>query len=145
MGVRRKGRELALQALYQLEMTGDDPEKALRDLCESFASTPSAQEFARRLVRGVRERRAEIDALIAAAADNWRPERLSRVDGIVMRVAIYEMTTPPELPVEIAVNEAVELARKFGGTESARFVNGILDEVAGRLGLKGPRGASVPR
>jgi N utilization substance protein B len=141
MGARRKGRELALQALYQLEMTGDDSEKALQDLSESFESVPDAREFARQLVRGVRERRAELDALIAAASENWRPERISRVDGIVMRVAIYEMTTPPRLPVEIAVNEAVELARKFGGTESARFVNGILDEVAGRLGLKGPGGA----
>jgi N utilization substance protein B len=136
MGMRHKGRELALQALYQLDMTGDASEKALGDLCDSFESSPSTRRFARQLVSGVCERRTELDELIAAATENWRLERLSRIDAVVMRLAIHEMTAAPALPVEIAINEAVELARKFGGTESARFVNGILDEVAGRLGLK---------
>ena len=136
MGARRKGRELALQALYQLEVTGETSEKALRDLVESFESSPAARHFAWSLVRGVLEGREKIDALIAGAARNWRLERLSRVDTIVMRIAIFELTSPPGLPVEIAVNEAVEVAKKYGSSESASFVNGILDEVARRLGRK---------
>lgn len=136
MGARRKGRELALQALYQVDLTEDSSAKALNDLSESFDSSPGAREFAWSLVRGVHERREQIDSLIAAASQHWRLERLSRVDTIVMRIAVHEMTNPPELPVEIAVNEALEVVKKFGSTESASFVNGILDEVARRVGRK---------
>ena len=125
-----------MQALYQLELTGDSSAKALSDLSESFDSSPGAREFAWSLVHGVHERRDQIDSLIAGVSQNWRLERLSRVDTIVMRIAVHEMTTPPELPVEIAVNEAVEVVKKFGTTESASFVNGILDEVARRVGRK---------
>jgi N utilization substance protein B len=138
MGVRRKGRELALQVLYQLEITEEQSARALQDFWESFESGPPAREFARSLVDGVIERRAEIDALIAAASENWRVERLSRIDLNVLRIAVYEMTTSPPLPIEIAVDEAVEIARKFGTRESAAFVNGVLDQVALRLELKRP-------
>jgi len=136
MGARRKGRELALQALYQLEVTGDTAEKALHDLGESFEGSAGARDFAWSLVHGVLEQREKIDSLIREASDNWRFERLSRVDTIVMRIAVLELTSPPGLPVEIAVNEAVEVAKKYGSSESASFVNGILDEIAGRLGRK---------
>ncbi len=80
--------------------------------------------------------REQIDARIAEASEHWRVERLSRVDANVIRIAVYEMTTPPGLPIQIAINEAIEVARKFGTTESAAFVNGVLDEVAERFGLK---------
>ena len=81
-------------------------------------------------------RREEIDQCIAAASQHWRIERLSRIDANVIRIAVYEMTEPPGLPLEIAINEAIEVARKFGTSESAAFVNGVLDEVGKRLGLK---------
>lgn len=136
MSARRKGRELALQVLYQLEMSGDSADHVLRSFGDSFEQSPKAREWAETLVRGVLERRAQIDACIAEASEHWRLERLPRIDANVIRIAVYEMTGPPGLPIEVAINEAIEVARKFGTAESAAFVNGVLDQVAHRLGLK---------
>jgi len=136
MSARRKSRELALQVLYQLEMSGDASEQALHSFAESFEHSPKARAFGEDLVRGVLARRAEIDACIAAASEHWRVERLSRIDANVIRIAVYEMITPPGLPLEVAINEAVEVARRFGTAESPSFVNGVLDQIAKRLGLE---------
>jgi N utilization substance protein B len=136
MGLRRKGRELALQALYQVEITGDVSEQAIFALWKAFEATPPTQAFALSLVRGVLDRREAIDGIIAEAAEHWRIERLSRIDVNVIRIGIQEMTASPPLPVEIAINEAIEVARRFGTVESATFVNGVLDQVAKQLNLK---------
>ena len=136
MSSRRKGRELALQALYQLEINGDASERALGGFWESFESSLEGKELALQLIRGVLEHKPEIDDLIGDACEHWRLERLSRVDVNVIRIAVYELTTPPALPVEIALNEAIEIARRFGTEESAAFVNGVLDQIARRLELK---------
>jgi N utilization substance protein B len=141
MSARRKGRELALQALYQLEMSGDAPEPALRRFEESFDNSPEAREFAWDLVRGVLERHAELDATITQASEHWRLERLSRIDANVIRIAVCEMTAVPPLPVEIAIDEAVEVAKRYGTAQSAAFVNGVLDAVARRLHLVRGRAA----
>lgn len=135
MGTRRRGRELALQALYQLDVTGDCSEGALAAFWESVEAPGAVRAFAGELVRGVLARRAEIDELIRVAAENWRLERLSQVDLNVLRVAVHELTGPAQLPLEIAINEAVEVARRFGTQESAAFVNGVLDQIARRCGL----------
>jgi N utilization substance protein B len=136
MSARRKGRELALQVLYQVDMSGEHAEIVMRHFAESFDPSPKAHQFGEALVRGVLAAREQIDEIIAAASEHWRLERLSRVDSNVIRIAVYEMTTPPGLPIEIAINEAIEIARRFGTAESAAFVNGVLDQVAARLGLK---------
>jgi len=135
-GSRRKGRELALQALYQIEANGDAWEDALELFWESASAGAAALEFARGLVVEVRARREEIDRVIAEVSRHWRLERLSRVDLCAIRVAICELIPPRELPVEIAINEAVEVARKFGAGETAAFVNGVLDAAAVLLGRK---------
>lgn len=134
MSIRRKGRELALQVLYQLDMSGEMSEQGLHSFAESFDVSPRAREFAWNLVRGVREERAAIDAQVEAASQNWKLDRLAQIDASVIRIAIYEMSHG--LPMEIAINEAVEVARRFGTNESAAFVNGVLDAVAKRLGLE---------
>jgi N utilization substance protein B len=139
MSARRKGREIALQALYQLEMSGDETEPALHAFTESFDNSPPARDFAWELVRGVLERRAALDASISEASEHWRLERLSRIDANVIRIAVCEMTADPPLPFEIAINEAVEVAKRYGTAQSAAFVNGVLDAVATRLGLKSGR------
>lgn len=139
-GARRRGRELALQVLYQLEMSGGELEQALCSFTDSFAHTAKAHRFGEDLVRGVLSRRTEIDQLIAGASEHWRIERLSRIDANIIRIAVHEMTGDPALPMEIAINEAIEVAKKFGTAESPAFVNGLLDEVAKRLGLtRAPR------
>jgi N utilization substance protein B len=139
---RRKGREIALQALYQMEITREESEQALATFAERSEASPQAKSFALALVRGVIAERASIDALVAEASENWRVERLSRIDLNVIRVAVYELKSLG-LPLEIAINEAVEVARRFGSGESTAFVNGVLDQIASRLGLK-PRGAAEP-
>jgi N utilization substance protein B len=134
MSARRKGRELALQVLYQLDMSGEASEQGLRALAEGVDVSPGARDFAWQLVHGVRERRDEIDAHVAAVSAHWKLDRLAQIDATVIRIAAYELLTG--LPVEIAINEAVEVARRYGTAESAAFVNGVLDAVAKRLGLE---------
>lgn len=133
MGVRRKGRELALQALYQLDVTGDTSQEALRHFWDQCEARPEAREFAVELVTGVIRRREEIDRLIEEVSEHWRLERLSRVDLNVIRIAVYELLACPNLPREVVIDEAIEVARRFGSEESAGFVNGVLDPVARRL------------
>ena len=136
MGARRKGRELALQALYQQEITGEASDRTLRLFWENFDGSGPVKEFALSLVHGVAERREEIDAVIGKVMQNWRVERLSKVDLNVLRLATYELLGTPEVPANVVINEAIEIARRFGSQESSVFVNGVLDQVAAQLGVK---------
>jgi N utilization substance protein B len=139
MGARRKGRELAVQALYQIEMRGDSA-AALRLFWERCDAAERAKDFGRVLVDGVCAQRQRIDALITEASEHWRVERLSPVDLNVLRVATCELLQNPAVPMNVVLDEAIEIARRFGSAESAVFVNGVLDHIAGQLGLK-PEGA----
>lgn len=145
MGARRKGRELAVQALYQIELTGESTAAALRLFFERADAGARAKEFAATLVDGVRAHQARLDDLITQASQNWRFERLSRVDLNVLRLAAYELSQTPTVPTSVVIDEAIEIARRFGTEESAEFVNGLLDQIAGQLGVKeAARQRSVP-
>ena len=115
-GPRHRARELALKVLFQLEHSPGDE-----------------IAFARELVHGVREHQAGLDETIRAASRNWKPEQMGRVDRIVLRIAIYEITISRRVPVKAAINESIELAKTFSGEESGRFVNGVLGKVAESL------------
>jgi N utilization substance protein B len=137
MGSRRAAREQALQALYQLDLRGEEEgERTLGLFWEHFDRGDEAAGFARELVEGVLREREQIDALIAASAEHWKLPRLSRVDLGVLRLATYELLRHPEIPASVTLDEAVEIARRFGSEESAGFVNGVLDHVAAELGRK---------
>jgi N utilization substance protein B len=136
MGARRKGRELAVQALYQIELSGEASADALRAFFADSEAGSRAKEFGAALVAGVRESLPRIDALIADAVEHWRFERLSRVDLNVLRLATYELLQRDEVPTSVAIDEAIEIARRFGTEESAVFVNGVLDHIAAVLGVK---------
>lgn len=143
MGSRRKAREIALQVLYQLDVQDDTAgegvphaaaglsgEQGLQLFFRHFADgevDPSDQEFAEKLVSGVRAHLAELDALIGRASRNWRLERMARVDRNLMRLALYELRHSTDVPAKVAINEAIEIAKRFGTAESPAFVNGILD------------------
>lgn len=90
-------------------------------------------EFARRLVHGVLERRAELDEMIASASQNWKLQQMAKVDRVLLRIAVYEIAMAREVPVKAAINESIELAKTFSSDESGRFVNGILGKVAAGL------------
>jgi N utilization substance protein B len=141
MASRRAARELALQALYQLDVLGDAGAEptSLALFWEHFdpEADPENRSFAREIVAGVRADVERIDTLIAAAAEHWRLPRLSRVDLNLLRLGVYELLERPEIPASVTLDEAVEIARRFGSEESAAFVNGVLDHIARQLGAPG--------
>jgi N utilization substance protein B len=129
MGVRRKARECALQLLFAQERGAMRPEAVDAFWDESTAPDP-AREYAEQLVTLVLEHQDEIDAVIARSAENWTLDRMSRVDRNLLRLAVCELFYVPDVPVRVALDEAIEIAKRFGGDDSGRFVNGILDRVA---------------
>jgi N utilization substance protein B len=141
MTTRREAREIALQALYQLDVTGDaDAQAGLALFWQHLQAGKDEDAFARELVDGVRGNRERIDALIAESAEHWRLPRLSRVDLSVLRLATYELMERHEIPASVTIDEAIEIARRFGSEDSPSFVNGVLDHIAGVLGVKEKRG-----
>ncbi|MFN0246281.1 MAG: transcription antitermination factor NusB [Kofleriaceae bacterium] len=137
LGVRRTGRAYALQLLYArdgdpgTDVTGAAVSWA--DIFELEVDAP-AQNFARDLVAAATERSAQIDELIASASKNWRIDRMSRVDRNILRLGACELLAFPDVPVKVVINEAVELAKRFGTAESSAFVNGVLDRIATAAG-----------
>jgi transcription antitermination protein NusB len=135
-GNRRKGRELALQALYQIEMTGDASGAAVDLFLGHFEGGPKAKEFARRLVSGVVSQRGEIDRLIERCTEHWKLMRLAKVDLVILRMATYELVFCPDIPLHVSLDEAIEIAKRYGTDDSATFINGVLDHVAQSSGVK---------
>jgi len=129
-GTRRKGRELALQALYQIEMTGDISAGAVDSFLNHFEGAAKAKEFARRLVSGVVSQRSEIDRRIEQSTENWKLARLAKVDLLILRLATYELVYCPDIPHNVSLNEAIEIGKRFGTDDSAAFINGVLDQIA---------------
>jgi N utilization substance protein B len=136
MGTRRKGRELALQALYQIEITGDASIAAVELFLSHFEGSAEAKEFARRLVSGVVSQRAEIDRLIQQCTDHWKLMRMAKVDLVILRMASYELVFCPDIPLNVSLDEAIEIGKRFGTDDSANFINGVLDQVAHSSGAK---------
>jgi N utilization substance protein B len=130
MATRRRGREVALQMLFQLDASDVSPNevKLLYRTCFAEGSLPDS--FSIELFDAVSGQLTEIDAVIAQSSQNWRIERMSCVDRNILRIGISEIVNANEIPTRVAINEAVELAKRYGTKESPSFVNGILDRVA---------------
>jgi N utilization substance protein B len=140
MGARRKGREAALKALYSLEFLksqGNDRREALDQVWGSMLELPDeTRGFAETLVEGVTAAWDEVNRLMAETSRRWKVERMALIDRNILRLATYEIRYRTDIPVKVSINEAIEIAKKFGSQESPAFVNGILDriaEVSGRL------------
>ena len=130
MRKRTKARECALKVLYQIEMTGDGSEDALRIFWDNEPQDVEAvKEFADRLVKGVRGNIKEIDAAISRYAANWQIDRMAVVDRNILRMAAFEILYVDDIPPKVSINEAVDIAKKYGDTDSGKFVNGILDKI----------------
>jgi transcription antitermination factor NusB len=130
MGRRRKAREVALQMLYQLDLRNEEHPAAYEG--EFWARHPTdgeTQRFASTLVRGTKDHQIEVDKLITQYTEHWDLERMAAVDRNILRLAVYELLWHPEVPAKVAINEAIEIAKKFGTRESGRFINGILDRI----------------
>jgi N utilization substance protein B len=134
MGWRRKAREVALQFLYQLDLHGaDDPTPHAEDFWAHHPVGADTRTYAETLVQGTKQYQAKADELIRQYAEHWELERMAVVDRNLLRLAVYEMLWGGEVPPKVAINEAIEIAKKFGTSESSRFINGVLDRVLREL------------
>lgn len=143
MGTRRISREAALQFLYQEDFTigpdqvhGYDLEDRFELFCALFQVNRKARPYAVELLRGVTANLKKIDRLISDSATHWRLERIAATDRNLLRVAVYEILEQDDVPPQVAINEAVEIAKRFAGEDSPKFINGVLDAINTTLALK---------
>ena len=140
MGTRRNSREIALQFLFQEDFTlvpdqqyGYDLAERFELFCSLFQVNKKARSYALELLQGVSAEIARLDLLIGEAATNWRLERIAPIERNLLRIAVYEMMEKDDVPPQVAINEAVEIAKRYAGEDSPKFINGVLDSVKGRL------------
>ena len=127
--MRRKAREYALQVLYALDVNAFPVEEFLTMFWELHTTKPQIIEYANRLVKGTLKRKKEIDAFISTHASHWKINRMAVTDRNILRLATYELLGEPSVPFKVVMNEAIEIAKKFGTTDSATFINGVLDSI----------------
>ena len=135
MGARRKARELALQMLYQRDLSGNAADAIVETFEDLQKSKANTREFAVRIFRGTLDHMADIDQMIVAQADNWRLERMAVVDRNIIRMSVYEFLHETDTPKLVIIDEAIEIAKKFGTQKSSQFINGILDGILKRYNL----------
>lgn len=129
MRKRTKARECALQMLYQIDITSDKPEASMMSYWADNPQPQDIMEFAAKVVEGTLAQKEDIDNLISKYAENWTISRMAVVDRNILRMAAYELLYSPDIPPKVSINEAIDLAKKFGDAESGKFVNGILDRI----------------
>ena len=135
MGARRKARELALQMLYENDVSGTAPAEMFERSDDLHKAAPSLRDFTQRLVSGTLANREALDAIISKQADHWRLVRMPVVDRNILRLALFELLHEPSTPRPVVIDEALEIAKRFSTPRSSQFINGILDGV-----LKSRRG-----
>jgi N utilization substance protein B len=140
MGARRKARELALQMLFQHDMSGNQPDMIIDTFEELQKSKPNTREFATKIFRGTVDHLASIDEMIQAQAENWRLSRMAGVDRNIIRMSIYEFLHEDDTPKLVIIDEAIEIAKKYGTQKSSQFINGILDGILKRYNLDSDEG-----
>lgn len=127
---RTKARETALQALYQIELADGEVEESLASFTEGLKIAPEAKKYSVAIVRGVFANAPVIDALIKKYSEHWTVKRMAVVDRNILRIAAYELLYCPDVPYKVVIDEAVELAKKYGSEDSGAFINGIVDRMA---------------
>ena len=130
MGVRRQAREAALQAIFMCDFISEWSADSAEFCLEHFAVLKNVRPYASQLCLGVVQNLAKIDGSLTCASEHWSLNRMGRVDRSILRVAAYELIFLNDIPVNVSINEAIEIAKRFGSEESPQFVNGVLDRVA---------------
>ena len=146
MRKRTRSREFALQVLYEIDVAGPSCREALQDFwldrsdlalsnsekeaVEKDKQEPEIRQYTEQLVEGTLDKLTAIDPTIERYAENWEMDRMALVDRNILRLAAYEMLFVDDIPLKVAINEAVELAKRYGEADSSKFVNGILDRIA---------------
>ncbi|MDC1153556.1 transcription antitermination factor NusB [Nitrospinaceae bacterium] len=129
MGKRRTARELALKFLYQTEFNSNSPDSELNSFCDRANVSEEVQNFTQALIKNILFHKKEVDELLEKISANWAPDRMAVIDKNILRLGICELLFDPTTPPKVVINEAVEIAKKFGTEESPDFINGILDKV----------------
>jgi transcription antitermination factor NusB len=129
MGKRRRAREAAIQVLFHLDFSPDDPHEVFDLIGENFDLSDSISSFSKELVLGVWVNKEALDSLIGKASKNWRLERMARLDRCILRLATFEMLYMEDIPPKVSIDEAVEIGKRFGTHDSGSFINGILDNI----------------
>jgi N utilization substance protein B len=132
MTSRRKARELALQTLYAYRIHERDPDEIVDELAAGQNLAPDHLDFAHRIVKEVLTNLTCLDDEIARLAENWELERIATIDRIILRIALAEIIFMPDIPCKVAINEAIDMAKKYSTMESSSFVNGVLDAAISR-------------
>lgn len=145
MSIRRRAREVALHVFYQMDISQGDAQEVLDLYWENFKPTEKVREFCQRLIEGVCRNRSEIDQLIEENSENWTLKRMAVVDRNILRLATFELLHCPDIPFKATLNEAIELAKKFGADDSGAFINGILDKIHSFLTISADERQAVPR
>src|SRR5687768_14162768 len=136
MGARSAAREAALQMLYAAEFGSPDTDRLIADFWREFPGDAEGRSYADPAVRGVLADRPRIDAELSSASTNWRIERMNPIARNVLRLGTWELMNRPEIPRAVIIDESVEVAKRYAGTESAAFVNGVLDRIADSCGRR---------
>jgi transcription antitermination factor NusB len=139
---RTRPRELALQFLYQLDLMGDEVMNDLTEFLRNEEKNAEACRFAKRLIVGTWERKPELDREIQAVAQNWQVSRMAVIDRNVLRLATHELLHCSDIPPKVAINEAIELGKRYSTQNSGAFINGILDKIKSRAPRRGDEEAS---
>ena len=121
---------MALQVLYQIDISCENGRSALDIFWESFKVPGESREFSERLVVGVSNHKEDIDSIIEKYSKNWSLKRMPKVDRNILRLAVFELFYCLDIPMKVAINEAIDLGKKFGSEKSGSFINGILDSVS---------------
>lgn len=129
MRTRTLSREAALQYLYEVDILGRGEAEPLEEFLERQVGRASAREYAGELVKGVLTHKEELDRIISEVSENWTLERMAIVDRNILRLGVYELRFVEDVPPKVAIDEAIELARRFSTEDACAFVNGILDKV----------------
>ena len=139
---RTRGREIALQVLYQLEQNPESSSEEIRRFIEGRLRDPALRTYAEEIIAGVQSHQNQLNELIGGVAENWSLERMAAIDRNILRVGAFELLHCPEVPVKVVINEALELAKRYSTSQSSRFVNGILDRL--QAAAAESRGAPLP-
>lgn len=129
MGFRRRARELAMQALYYMDMRSGDLNEKMSLFRKLHAPPEKSNTFFHELVNGVLRNRKELDTIIENYSSNWKISRMPCVDRNILRIAVYEMLALDDIPVKVSINEAIDIGKKYGTQDSGAFINGILDGI----------------
>ena len=129
MKLRRHAREFALQILYQIEVLNLDLKEGSNRFWENFNYIDSAKDFSTKLVKGVIENKKFIDTLIEKFSEHWRLDRINWVERNILRIAIFELLFMDDIPPKVSINEAIDIGKRYGTSDSGAFINGILDQI----------------